>query len=370
MNDRPMDVSKCKLMPRIWHKTPYLQCALEFSNSTNINKHVFPSSAKIEIFGELVAYTIPTFVSPGSVRGVPWGGTCEGSKIGVIDSDWKAGTKRFLYCCFEIGAMALNSLADAFQTKGNGSYRVEVELDTIEEQSMMVRRSPNGPITEEPVPRLHKGILVYVEGQINIHDWHTWTQTWGVASEAIYLPKELANRLRAIKPVMAVGVEWEVITELLKSYQGLKAESILTTSEDELETKMAEVIVNAEKQLMILCRALDEMLVPQMIATRDKGVDVRIVMVPTDKLRDEKYPQLARIEQALKKVCPRIKVRMNVQQHARMVVSEKAVLVGSTDPDYFGLKIHKNASVYTTDATVVYAAQLFFDKLWQESEVQ
>ena len=64
----------------------------------------------------------------------------------------------------------------------------------------------------------------------------------------------------------------------------------------------------------------------------------------------------------------KIPARNNVNQHARVIVSEKAVLVGSADPDYFGLKIHKNASIYTTNATVVNAAKLFFDKIWQESK--
>lgn len=54
---------------------------------------------------------------------------------------------------------------------------------------------------------------------------------------------------------MGVGFEWEVISELLRSYRGSKAEAILVTSEDELQLKMTQVITSAEKQLLIMCWA-------------------------------------------------------------------------------------------------------------------
>jgi len=98
-------------------------------------------------------------------------------------------------------------------------------------------------------------------------------------------------------------------------------------------------------------------------------VAVKIVTVPTEKLKQEKYPEISRLAEALRKVSLKTEVKKNVKQHARLIVLEKAALVGSADPDYYGLKIQKNASIYTTNATVVNAVKLFFDKVWQESKV-
>lgn len=167
---------------------------------------------------------------------------------------------------------------------------------------------------------------------------------------------------------MGVGFEWEVISELLKSYHGLKAETVLITSQGELQSKMTEIIVNAEKQLLIMCRALDETLLPHIIEAQDRGVTVKIITVPVAKLKNEKYQEISRLVEASKKVSAKTQVRENIKQHARVIVSEKAAFIGSTDPDYFGLNIHNNASVYCLNPTVIYATELFFDKVWQEKQ--
>jgi len=218
------------------------------------------------------------------------------------------------------------------------------------------------------LPKLSEGIRLYVEGQVKVYEWREWIKTWGVASEAIYLPTELANRLRAIKPTMGVGFEWEVISELLRSYQGSKAEAILVTSEDDLQAKMTQLIEGAKKELLILCRAFDKTLLTAISQAHDRGVDVKMVTVPTNRLKDEKYPEISRLTEASRKASRKIQVRTNMTQHSRLIVSENATLVGSVDPDYYGLKIHKNAMVYTVNPTVVSAARMFFDKVWQESD--
>ena len=274
-----------------------------------------------------------------------------------------------VYCCFEVGAMVMNSLARTFETQGTGHYRIDLELGVVEHATTMIRNDASESIKQEGVAKPSEGILAYVEGQVKAYEWQEWMQTWGVASEVIYIPTQLASELRVIKPTMGVGFEWEVISELLKSYQGSKAEAILVTSEEELHLKMTQVIESAEKQLLIMCRALDETLLTPIVEAQGRGVAVKIVTVPTEKLKQEKYPEISRLAEAWKKLSSKIPVKRNVKQHARVIVSERAVLVGSADPDYYGLKIHKNASIYTTNATVVNAAKLFFDRIWQESEV-
>ena len=358
MSERPIDILKCTFMPQLWHKTPYLVCILKLKNDTSIGKYLFPNTAKLEISGELVAFGTPTFESPGSHTSGS-GASCEGGGITTDDFYWNTETRRDVYCCFEVGAMVMNSLARTFETKDTDRYRIELELVEVH-------------IATASEIRFNDRIVAYVEGQLKAPEWQEWMQRWGVASEAIYIPTEIANELRKIKPTMRVGFEWEVIIELLKSYQGSEAESILVTSEAELNLKMTQVIEGAEKQLLIMCRAFDETFLTPIVEAQGRGVAVKIVTVPTEKLKQEKHSDdiSSRMGQALKKLSSsKIPAKKNVSQHARVIVSEKAALVGSTDPDYFGLKIHKNASIYTTNATVVNAALLFFHRIWQESEV-
>ena len=368
MSERPIDIVKSTFMPRLWHKTPYLVCALELKNDTSIGKYLFPIIAKLEIFGQFVGFATPTLESPGSHRSGPWATTYESGGVGEANFYWKPEGRRRLYCCFEMGAMVLNSLTATFDSRESGPFRVDLELGVVEEQMIMVRRSLDSPVSQETIPKPSQGILAYVEGLVKVYEWREWTKAWGVASEAIYLPTQLASELRTIKPTMGVGFEWEVISELLKCYQGWKAEATLVTSEDELQLRMTELVESAEKQLLIMCRALDETLLAPIARAQDRGVVVKIIAAPTEKLKQEKYPEISRLTEALRKASAKTQVKKSVKQHARVIVSEKAALVGSADPDYYGLKIHKNASIYTTNATVINAAKLFFDKVWQESE--
>lgn len=368
MSDRPIDVIKSTFMPRFWHKTPYLACTLELKNETIIGKCLFPISARLEMFRELVAFATPTLESPGSHRSGAWATTHESGGINQADFYWKPERRQNLYCCFEIGAMVLNSLTGMFDHEESGPYRIDLELGIIEDQIIMVRRTSDGPTNQETIPKSSEGISAYVEGQVKVHEWREWMKAWGVASEAIYLPAQILTELRTIKPIMGVGFEWEVISELLKSYQGWKAETILVTSGDELQLKIGELIQNATKELLIMCRALDETLLTQITEARGRGVEVKIIAVPTQKLKGEKYPEITRLAEAWRKVSAKTEVKENIKQHARVIISDKAALVGSADPDYYGLKIHHNASVYTTNPTVISAARLFFDGVWQDSE--
>lgn len=368
MVERPIDILKCSFAPHLWHKTPYLECSLELKNDTDIGKYLFPKIAKLEMFGAVVAFATPAFESPGSHGSRVWSATWEGGGISQGSFYWNKETRRTLYCCFEIGAMALNSLAEAFETKGTSTYRMNLEVGVLEEQKMMIQKEPHRPAKQEAMPIPSQGILAYVEGQVKNYQWQEWMKTWGVASEAICLPTSLVSQLRAIKPTMGVGYEWEVISELLKSYQGSKAEAILVTSEAQLQVKMTEVITRAQKELLIMCRALDKTLLGPITEAQDRGVGVKIVTAPTEMLKGEKYREIGRLSEALEKASLKSEVKANAKQHARIIASEQAALVGSTDPDYYGLKIHKNASIYTTNATVVNAAKVFFDKVWQESK--
>jgi len=369
MAERPIDIVQCTFSPTLWHRTPYLVVSLELKNDTTVGKYLFPGIATLELFGEVVTFAVPTVQSPGSHQSGPWGATFEGAGVGQAYLYWRSGSTRRVYCSFEIGAMQLKSLADSFESRDTGPYRLQLELGVVEEQSVVIRTDPNGPARQEAIPKSSEGIFAYVEGHFKAHEWREWMKAWGVASEAIYIPTQLAVALRRIQLTMGVGFEWEVISELLKSYRGSQAEAFLVTTEDRLQATMAQLIADAAKEVKIMCRALDETLLDALAEAVNRGVEVKVVTVPTEKLKQEKYPETTRLAEAVRKVSSmRIQLKTNPKQHSRIIVSERAALVGSADPDYYGLKVHRNASIYTTNPTVVNAAMWFFDKLWEESE--
>lgn len=368
MNEkRPIDILKCDTKPRSWHKMPYLVCDIEVANNASTGIYLLPLAAKLEMFGELVAFCVPIFISPGSHSSGTWGTTSGGGVLRQANLHWDQGTIRHLYCCFEIHPMVLHSLATAFETNTITDYRLELEIAVLQELTAIVNIDPSGSGSRTMlIPG--DGLTMYTEGQVKTHDWQDWMKSWGASIEVIYLPKELASSLREIKPRMGVGIDWEVISELLRNYQGEKSEIVLLSSEHDLELKMREIIAGANKELLIMCRAFDETFLTPIIEAQDRGATVKLIAVPIERLREEKFREPSRLTQAQKKASSKLHIKTNISQHARIIVSEQAALVGSTDPDYFGLKIHKNASVFTTNPSVIQAAKLFFNSLWEEAE--
>ena len=87
-----------------------------------------------------------------------------------------------------MSAMVLNSLSGTFETNDTSPYRISLELGTFEDQEMMVKRAVSEPVRQETMPKPSEGILAYIEGYVKNYEWREWMKTWGVASEAIYLP--------------------------------------------------------------------------------------------------------------------------------------------------------------------------------------
>ena len=107
-----------------------------------------------------------------------------------------------------------------------------------------------------------------------------------------------------------------------------------------------------------MCRAFDETFLPPIVEAQARGVDVKIISVPLDRLKEEKYREITRLTQAKKKASLIIQMKTNISQHARIIASERAIIVGSADPDYYGLKIQKNACIFTTNPLVIQAANI------------
>jgi len=149
---------------------------------------------------------------------------------------------------------------------------------------------------------------------------------------------------------------------------------------ESITSQWHEVAGDAEKELFVLCRALDKTdhaFFEALSWTAKRGeyrgepnaVDVKVVISPLSALRRERYQELRRVEEAVKElVTVGVQVRQNPRQHARLIVSEHEAVVGSADPDYFGVHIHRNVSIYTNARGAVRSMLEFSKQVWDESQ--
>lgn len=206
----------------------------------------------------------------------------------------------------------------------------------------------------------------YKEEDIPEEEWYRWIRKWKIGIDWVFLPSSLANRLRELRAKVGVSSEWEVISELIKKDEELKPE-VTFLSNDSLEEGIRKLISDAEKELLIMCRALDKTFEREILDACERGVYVRAILAPIKKLERERYPELSRLREAIGDFSSRLEIRQNEKQHARVIVTDKGAIVGSTDLDYYGIRVHKNVSIYTTDITIREALRIFFSKLWDES---
>lgn len=207
------------------------------------------------------------------------------------------------------------------------------------------------------------------EHEIGEMEWIDLLKEWGYRTTLIYLPVDLAEKLRELMKTAGFLKEWEVINELIKKFKGIKPQQILLCRKETLKSKYLELINTASKQLLILCRAIDNLTGEHIIkAKRGKNIDVKIITAPIRQLKREKVPELRRFSEALKSLRDNgAEIKQNKNIHARILIADDKAIIGSTDPDYYGLTLHINASLYTEDPTVVEKARMFFDEIWRES---
>ena len=231
--------------PRSWHRVPYLILTLEVENSAT-GTSLLPLNARLYLLNELVGYCVPTFSSPDSRSNGRWTTTCGGGVQTQPNIYWDKGRRRSLYCCFAINPMAFYSLGVSFEKNGSAIYRLEMEIGVSQELEANLA-FPNGATGISTIVIPSDGIIAYIEGQVKAYDWHDWMKSWGASIETIYLPTDIANSLREIKPKMGVGMDWEVISELVRKDKGGQVENVLLTSEQDLESRMKEIICGSKQ---------------------------------------------------------------------------------------------------------------------------
>jgi hypothetical protein len=174
-------------------------------------------------------------------------------------------------------------------------------------------------------------------------------------------------KLREIMRKMGVPREEDAINEMMVLYKGEKATTILLYG-GELKDKVEELIQNAKNRLWITCKVVDTEVAPQIIKAKGRGVDVRIV-IPPEKSMVKDQRERKRIYDALTKFREvGISIIENENIHARVMVIDDSAVIGSTDPDIYGLTVHINASILTTSSSIVESAARFIDKLFHSVE--
>ena len=213
---------------------------------------------------------------------------------------------------------------------------------------------------------VHRFDFQHTIGEI---EWVAFLKSWGYRTTLIYVPVNVAEKLQEAMKTMGFLKEWEVIDELMKKIKDIKPQQLLLCTKETLKQKYLELVNTTSKQLLIMCRAIDELVGEHIVkAKAEKNIDVKLIIAPASLLKHEKFPELRRFQQTIRSLRDiGVEIKENTNIHARILIADDKVIVGSTDPDYFGLMLHINASVYTEDPTVIEKAKMFFDDVWRDS---
>jgi len=198
--------------------------------------------------------------------------------------------------------------------------------------------------------------------------WYGWARDWGKRVEWMYLPSSLGQRLRKLREELGVSSEWEVVSELVEARKVGEVENLLVHGSGLKET-IKKVLNRTQTELLIAAVAVDTTIVDHISQVRTRGADVRLVIRPLKNLLGPRKRERRTIATAIQRLLEAgVLIREHPDAHARFIVSDGSAVVGSTDLDNYGLNVHRNASVFTRDPTVVDGLKLFFEEVWEESE--
>ena len=223
----------------------------------------------------------------------------------------------------------------------------------------------------EELPVYEGGIIHKFEFQHTIGEieWVDFLKSWGYETTLIYVPFNVAEKLQETMKTMGFLKEWEVIDELIKKFKDIKPQQVLLCTKETLKQRYLELVNATSKQLLIMCRAIDK-LVGEYVAKAkvEKNIDVKVIITPISRLKRERFPEISRFGETIRSLRDiGVEIKQNENMHARILVADDKAIMGSTDPDYYGLMSHINASIYTDDPTVVEKAKMFFDSVWRKS---
>jgi len=178
------------------------------------------------------------------------------------------------------------------------------------------------------------------------------------------IPIHIFNRLDDIRKELGMGTIWEVISELIKSYKKEASSYLLLTKNEEIREKIESMLKSANKEILIMSKVIDVEGVDLLTEAKKRGVDVKVVVGVGEGEKEAKQKRLSEAYRRLREA--NINFKVNSNAHARIVVADEFVLIGSTDLDIHGLRIHLNASIYSNDVTMVEKAKQFIIEIFEK----
>lgn len=349
-----IDVIKIEVLPNKKSTYPSINVVFRIENKSTNSVIGLPAICRFKWeefdIGESIAFIsppgYPTHISAGD------SGSLQSSLLSKRAS---------YYSVFQFRPEVFGFIMKTLEGRSPGRRKVVLDIEACFPFITQDRSSP----PKEPPHSLNLWLTHHYV--IEESTWYDWVKSWGVNISWMYLPTDLANELKERKEKSGLSSEWEVISEMLKQSTGLKPSYLLLLKN--AEEKIEEMINTATKQILIMCRAIDTTVSPKIIDSFKKGVEVKILLPPLDRLRRQKIPDLRRVEKAFDQFKEEgIEVRENPDVHARFLIVDNKAIVGSTDLDAYGLTVHFNASILTTDPLIVDRIKMFFNEVWDKSK--
>ena len=257
----------------------------------------------------------------------------------------------------------LRFVNEEFEKSMPGRRKVEIKIEIFLHATRFEKKN-EVPVYEGGT--VHKFEFQHIIREI---EWVDFLKSWGYRTTLIYVPVNIAEKLQETMKTMGFLKEWEVIDELMKKFKDIKPQQVLLCTKETLKQRYLELVNTTSKQLLIMCRAIDKLVGEHLAkAKAEKNIDVKVIIAPISRLKHERFPEISRFGETIRSLRDiGVEIKQNKNIHARILIADDKAIVGSTDPDYYGLMSHINASIYTEDPTVIEKAKMFFDDVWRKS---
>jgi len=260
----------------------------------------------------------------------------------------------------------LRFVNEEFEKSMPGRRKVDLKIEIFLHATRFEKRNEAPVYSVYEGGTVHKFEFQYTVGEI---EWVDFLKSWGYRTTLVYVPVNVAEKLQETMKTLGFLKEWEVVDELMKKFKDFKPQQVLLCTKETLKQRYLELVNTTSKQLLLMCRAIDKLVGEHIIkAKTEKNVDVKVIVAPISRLKRERFPEISRFQETIRGLCDSgVEIKQNENIHARILVADDKAIVGSTDPDYYGLMSHINASIYTEDPTVIEKAKEFFNDTWRKS---
>jgi len=258
-----------------------------------------------------------------------------------------------------ISLSAITNIEEARESTGTGDVLLKVEL------SMPI-------MVEKGIPKLFNRHVENPEYYgILASKWTGFLRKWGYAVKWVQMPEKVVKKLREKAKEHGMTKEWEIVDRALSAGDMLKNDySIVHGSSKvrDLEERAINMIKETQKRLLVASQIIDTTVSSEIIGVSKNVGEVKI-LVSTPKpewLKRERDARGIALQDLFS--TKNIEVRISGKLHARFLVVDEKLLLGSMDLDRQGLTVHDNLAVYTNDSVLVKRSLEEFSKMWKDAK--